>query len=236
MSPWPSALRNYATVEAISDFIPATRALLSQWIQSDPEHARYFGRLDRQLMKMGQEMRRKQRSDRLIRQIFLIAAFGAYVLELLDNAKAPSAIQWISDQDAMFDRYDGLAFDLAFLLWLVSRSSKANTPSPVPRLAFGLPGMDGVNQYAELIRLPDYLAGVLAELALPEMTFSHGKFQPVFEQVFVAAANNTVVQVAMEGAALVTRRLMFGTPRSAWQPLKAGAWLERGEARGQDGV
>lgn len=124
----------------------------------------------------------------------------------------------------MFDRHDGLAFDLAFLFWLVSRSSKNGNPGAIPHLSFGLPGMDGVNDYAELIRLPDYLAGTLADMALPELEFSHDKFPPIFKQVFVEASNNAVLQVTMSGDQVTTRRLGFGAQRSAWQSLKPGDW------------
>lgn len=219
-----SALRGYASVEAIKSFIPEARGLIQLWIENSPEHAGYFERLDRQLQHLGLEMARKQRSDRLIRQIFLVATFGAYVLELLDIAQAPATIGWISDRDAMYDRYDGLAFDLAFLIWLVSRSSKTDTPTAVPHLGFGLPGMDGVNEYAELIRLPDYLAGTLADLALPDLEFTHVKFPPIFTQVFVNASNNAVVQVLMNGSQMTTRRISFGAPRAAWQALQPGEW------------
>ena len=49
-----------------------------------------------------------------------------------------------------------------------------------PEFLFGLPEWDGKNEYAEFIRIADYLAGTLADIKLPEMTFSHAKFEPVF--------------------------------------------------------
>lgn len=218
------ALREYASAEVISAFIPAARDLIAQWVANNPDHAAYFLRLDRQLHQLSTEMNRKKRNERLIRQIFLVATFAAHVLELLDAVKAPTSIQWISDRDAMFDRYDGLAFDLAFLIWLVSRTSKSAAPAPVPKLAFALPGMDDVNDYEEFIRLPDYLAGTLADVSMPDLQFSHVKFAPLFTQVFVNSSNNAVVQIVAEREGVTTRRLGFGARRSAWQPLQPGQW------------
>lgn len=219
-----SALRDYFSSEDIKAFVQAARELVQGWIENAPEHADYFGKVERRLRRLSLEMVRKQRSDRLIRQIFLVATFGSYVFDLLDIAKSPKAVKWISDRDAMFDRHDGLAFDLAFVIWLVSRSSRPGNPGAVPHLTFGLPGMDGVNDYEELIRLPDYLAGTLADLALPKIEFSHDKFPPIFKQLFVEASNNAVLQVTMSGDQLTTRRLGFGAERSAWQSLQPGAW------------
>lgn len=219
-----SALRDYASSENIKAFVQAARELVQGWAENAPEHAGYFGEVDLRLQRLALEMVRKQRSDRLIRQMFLVAAFGSYVFDVLDIAKAPTAVKWISDRDAMFDRHDGLAFDLAFVIWLVSRSSRPGNAGAVPNMSFGLPGIDGINEYAELIRLPDYLAGTLADMALPVLEFSHDKFPPIFHQVFVKASNNAVLQVTMTGDRLTTRRLGFGAERSAWQSLQPGDW------------
>lgn len=218
------ALRGYATAEAITDFIPQARQIVAGWIDHNPDHAEYFERLDRQLRQLGDEMGHKRRNERLVRQIFLVATFAAYVFDLLDLAKAPSEVLWISDRDAMFDRHDGLAFDLGFFFWLLVRSGWASSSPPMPRLKFAAPGMDGETEYAELIRLPDYLAGTLADVALPDIAFSHDKFPPLFAQLFVEASNNAILQINQDGEALVTRRVMFGAPRSVWQPLQPGEW------------
>lgn len=213
-------LRSYATADAIAGFVPEARRVVGQWITNSPEHSDYLQHMDRRLKLLGAEMTQKRRNDKLIRQIFLVATFAAYIFELLDLSRAPAAVRWISDRDAMFDRHDGLAFDLAFFFWLVVRSDRWATSPPIPRLSFASPGMDGKTEYAELIRLPDYLAGTLADVALPEMVFSHDKFPPLFSQLFVDSSNNAVVQVLQDGEVLTTRRVLFGKPRSAWQPLQ----------------
>jgi hypothetical protein len=76
-------------------------------------------------------------------------------------------------------------------------------------MEFGQPGMDGLNEYAELIRLPDYLAGTLADMSLPELEFSHDKFPPIFSQVFVNARNNAIIEVLAERGGVTTSRIGF---------------------------
>lgn len=218
------ALRSYATTEEITAFVPEARRIVGGWIEHNPEHAAYFERLDRRLQLLADELGRKRRNEKLIRQIFLVSTFAAHVLELLDATKAPSEVCWISDRDAMFDRHESLAFDLAFFFWLLIRSGRAASSPPMPQMKFATPGMDGETEYAELIRLPDYLAGTLADVSLPEVEFTHDKFPPLFSQLFVEASNNAVLQVDFDGKALVTRRVLFGSPRSVWQPLQPGDW------------
>ncbi|MDZ4374368.1 MAG: hypothetical protein U1C74_23500 [Phenylobacterium sp.] len=217
-------LRDYITVEEVRGFVPGARELVQQWMQNAPKHAVYFGKLDGQLRKLGIDVNGKRPNMALMRQVFLAATFGAYVLEILDSAKAPAAIKWTSDRDAMFDRHDGLAFDLAYFFWLLIRSARTASAPPVPRLMFASPGMDGETEYAELIRLPDYLAGTLADVSLPDLGFSHEKFPPLFSQLFVEASNNAIINILMGEGRLTTRRLLFGSPRRAWQPLQPGAW------------
>jgi hypothetical protein len=57
--------------------------------------------------------------------------------------------------------------------------------------------------------LPDCLAGTLADIDLPTMTFSHDKFPPVFSEVFVNSPNNAVVELLCNKEQLTTRRIAF---------------------------
>ncbi len=81
-----------------------------------------------------------------------------------------------------------------------------------PEIAFATPGMDGVTEYAEFVRLPDCLAGTLADMKLPQMMFTHPKFPPVFNRLFVGAANNAVIEVITGPDRVTTRRIAFGEP------------------------
>jgi hypothetical protein len=82
-----------------------------------------------------------------------------------------------------------------------------------PEFLLGLPGWDGKNEYAEFIRIAVYLAGTLADIKLPEMTFSHAKFEPVFRNLFVNGPNAALVEVlAREGEGITARRLVPRVP------------------------
>ena len=96
----------------------------------------------------------------------------------------------------MFDRHEGIAFDLAWLFFQMMRRSKGGVIDlRRPQLQFATPGMDGVTEYSEFVRLPDYLAGTLADIKLPQMMFTHQKFPPVFNRLFVDTLNLSLIHI-----------------------------------------
>ncbi|MFA1677420.1 hypothetical protein ACDY97_33220 [Rhizobium mongolense] len=117
----------------------------------------------------------------------------------------------ISDRDAMFDKFDRVTFDLAFLYFQLLRMQTGKV-SYYPEILLGLPGWDGENQYNAFIRIPDYLAGTVADMTLPSMTFTHEKFQPVFDNVFVNAPNAALIEVLGNKEKITARRVGFSAP------------------------
>lgn len=203
-------LRDYILEEETRVFLADARELSMHWSKNVPANSAYWKAVEGRLEQMELEMRRRSRPQSLIRRIMLTAVFGATTLMLIHRQKLPQAIRWISDRDAIFDRHDGLAFDLAFILFTLMRSQEdLQQQSDHPMITFGLPGMDGEHMYDELIRLPDYLAGTLADIKLPQMMFSHRKFPPVFNSVFVNSPNNAVIELLGEGKRITSRRIAF---------------------------
>ncbi len=209
-------LRDYITDENIIASLPDLRELIALFKRDSPAAVPYFQLVDKRLAAFEQDMKRRNRNSSLARRIHLCAAFAAILFKHLDAQKAPAFIRWISDRDAMFDRHDHLTFDLAYIYFQLLRSMTSEVPDR-PRFEFGLPLMDGIKEYAELIRLPDYLAGTLADLTLPALEFTHNKFRPVFADVFVNSPNNAVIEVLGSQGKVTTRRVGF----SALSPLNA---------------
>ena len=167
-------LKNAIGVEEMKGLAGALQDVVREWAVAEPPNAVYYDALDQRLSLLVTELAGKRPSLKLLRQIFLVAAFAAVVLGMVNDAKSPLAIRWISDRDAMFDRHNGVAFDLAWIFFQVMRRNKGGVIDlRRPQLAFATPGMDGVTEYAEFVRLPDFLAGTLADMKLPQMMFTH---------------------------------------------------------------
>ncbi|EYR78490.1 MULTISPECIES: hypothetical protein [Rhizobiaceae] len=205
-------LRDYITDDNIRGALGDMREVVSQMVAMIPERSSHYREVDKRLSSFQTEMKRRARNSNLARQILLCAAFASIVCRHLAVKKKPKFIRWISDRDAMFDKHDKVAFDLAFLYFHLHRMMNGHDALE-PQFLFGLPGWDGKNEYAEFIRAADYLAGTLADIKLPEMTFSHAKFEPVFHSLFVNGPNAAIVEVlARDGGGLTARRLVPTAP------------------------
>lgn len=216
-----SLLKDAISVDEMKGLTEALREVVRGWAVAEPPNATYYGTLDRRLKLLATELVSKRPSLRLLRQIFLVASFAAIVLGMVNDWKSPLAIRWISDRDAMFDRHDGVAFDLAWIFFQMMRRSKGGVIDlRRPQFAFGTPGMDGVNEYAEFVRLPDFLAGTLADMKLPQMMFTHRKFPPIFNRLFVDTLNNAVVEIVTAPDRVTTRRIAFGEPPAGASSLR----------------
>ncbi|WFR97504.1 hypothetical protein [Rhizobium tumorigenes] len=201
-------LRDYMTDNNIRGAIEDMRAVVAEMIVLIPEKVGHYREVDKRLKSFQTEMKRRSSNSNLARQIFLCAAFASVVCRHLAQKKRPKMVRWISDRDAMFDKHDKVAFDLVFLYFHLYRMMNGQDALE-PEFLFGLPGWDGKNEYAELIRIADYLAGTLADIKLPEMTSSHPKFEPVFQNLFVNGPNAALVEIlAREGGGVTARRLV----------------------------
>jgi hypothetical protein len=84
-----------------------------------------------------------------------------------------------------------------------------------PKFIFELAEETGAHRFDELIRLPDCLAGTLADMNLVTREFTHPKFNELFDGIFVGAMNNAIIQVLGKGNELTTRRLVAPSPHEA---------------------
>lgn len=204
-------LRDHITLEAMIDHVMGMRQTLAEKAAAEPPNAEYYQAVDNRFVLLQKELKSKNPPLSLLRKMFLTATFAAFVFRTLDE-KSPLALTWITDRDAIFDRYGGITFDIAWTIYQVMRldqNSAVDISRPLFR--FGSPGMDGKKEYAELIRLPDLIAGVLADIRLPRIMFSHQKFPPVFNRLVVDSENHAIVELVASARAgsITARRLKF---------------------------
>jgi hypothetical protein len=65
-------------------------------------------------------MSRPTFNETLMRKILLTGLFGAAIVNLLKKNSTPTKVLWVSDRDAIIDKYDGFAFDLILCLCNIS--------------------------------------------------------------------------------------------------------------------
>lgn len=210
-------LRDYLRVEDMTDFIPDIQNFIGTLRQNSPVDPSYFDQMLTRFDAFEKDLSRKQFNAKLARQIHLASAFVATIFHIVNQATGAGYLRWISDRDALIERYDTVVYDLAHLYFiLLSSTSSDSAPDAyghvllkVPEIRFELPEKTGKHRFDELIRLPDYLAGTVADLDATDMSFSKDKFAVVMKNVFVNSINNWIVQVFSDGEKIVARSIQF---------------------------
>lgn len=212
-------LRNYLRLEHMASFIPDVRVFIEQLRQNSLVDPAYYDEALPRFDAFGKDLARKQVSEKLARQIHLASGFAATMFHLVSTATQAADLRWISDRDALIERHDGVVYDLAFLYSILMEAHETSAEPDEqgrlllnnPRVRFELPEKCGQHRYDDLVRLPDYLAGTLADLDTNTMSWSKQKFGQVLQHVFVNSPNNWVVQMSSTADEVVARSAQFRT-------------------------
>lgn len=203
-------LRDFITDDNIHGFCVGLRELIGEWSDDPGVDRPYWQRIDKALGEFADEVKRKKFNAKLARQVLLTSTFAAFLFLTLNKLKEPAFLRWVTDRDATFEKYNEVAFDIALMLFLIVRHQSGNVKDPnKPQFIFAYPFMDGKTDYAEHVRLPDYLAGLCADIKLPSMEFTHTKFEKIFGTAIINSTNNVVLQILGNPEKITARRLTF---------------------------
>ncbi|WP_338679949.1 hypothetical protein OPV09_27275 [Janthinobacterium sp. TB1-E2] len=213
-------LRDYLRVEDMASFIPdaceLVRALRTNSPASSSVNPGYFDEVLRRLGIFEKDLGRKQMNEKLSRQIHLASGFAATLFYLVTNATGAGYLRWISDRDKLIEHNDTIVYDLAYLYFILMSSSRTglirndqgNLILDLPKTLFELPEKTGQHRFDALIRLPDYLAGTLADIG-PDMSYSKEKFREMLLGVFVDSPNNWLVHLTSNGERISARSVQY---------------------------
>lgn len=213
-------LRDYLRVEHMASFIPDVCALVEMFRKNSPSSASlnpvYFEEVLDRLRIFESNLARKQLNAKLSRQIHLASGFAATLFFLVTQSTHAGYLRWISDRDKLIEYNDTVVYDLAFLYFVLMSSgqpdlapnAQGNMILDLPQIYFELPEQTGQHRFDSLIRLPDYLAGTLADIS-PDMYCSKDKFRQMLHTVFVNSSNNRVVQLTSTGEQISARYVQY---------------------------
>lgn len=210
-------LRAYIRTDNMAAFIPDACEMLVSWRDHSSVGPQYFEQAIRRLRLFGKDLARKQVNEKLARQIHLTAAAVAVTFHVVNKSTKAGYLRWISDRDALIERYDTVVYDLAFYYWLLLEArysgqepdAEGKLMLKVPEVQFETPEPTGKHRFDEMVRLPDYLAGTLADLEFDTMSFSREKFSTVLHNVFVNNQNNWIVQLLSDSEKVTARSALF---------------------------
>lgn len=208
-------MKDYATKENMEEFLSYFRDFVSEVDKNSSFDDGFTSSVLKRSYEFERDFKSKNINLRLSRQIYLVAVFASLVFYYLNRSKKPSHIKWISDRDAINKRYDGFIYDLSYFLFLSEMSQEVNgkdgTITLLHKPQFIFPVKDELEdcKYDELIRIPDYLAGTLADLNMNTGEFTKDKFYTVFFDSLVESKNHSVIQVYGNGERLSSRRIGY---------------------------
>lgn len=213
-------MRDYLQVEHMASFIPDACELVETLRQNSPASTlldpAYFDEVLHRLRTFERDLARKGLNAKLARQIHLASGFAATMFYLVSNATSAGYLRWISDRDKLIEHNDTVVYDLAYLYFVLMASTQpglvpnaqGNLILDLPKTFFELPEKTGPHRFDALIRLPDYLAGTLADIG-PDMSYSKDKFGEMLHGVLVDSPNHCVVQLTSAGERITARYVQY---------------------------
>lgn len=213
-------LRDYLRVDQMANFIPDACELVKSFQKNSPVSANldpmYFDEVLKRLEVFEKDLSRKQLNAKLARQIHLASGFAATLFYLVTQTTQAGYLRWISDRDKLIEHNDTVVYGLSYLYFILMSSrqpdlipnEQGNIIINVPKITFELPNKVGENRFDALIRLPDYLAGTLADIGT-DMSYSKEKFGIIFDNVFIKSSNNWIIQLTSNDERISARSVQY---------------------------
>ena len=172
-----------------------TKAMIAQlihWCETTPEAKDTYVKQIKNFQSLEVELNKNSPNLSVIRDIEIIATLVSYLICEMSMVKELEIVGWFSDRDTILSYMKGrienpIVFDLIsiYTFGLSEKQGIAKRPS----LAFGIPEESGVMWYDELNRLPDYIAGAIADYNIENNTVSKQKIQDIIEGAIATNAN-----------------------------------------------
>jgi hypothetical protein len=209
-------LKETLSRETMSQQLQDLRKLIPSWRENSPGQELYFDNLGKKLAEILHKSNAKGFSWKLLRKIFIVSSIAAALTQELSKVKGAPMVYWISDRDAIVEKFDGVALDLMFaFLCLLSLGNDHATQSTqvrmldVPMIKFNTSKKNTIDDFEELIRVPDFIAGIVSELNGRDVEFCHTKYDKLFYDGLVDSPNHSIIAMDEEPGDLYIRRIKY---------------------------
>lgn len=205
-------LSSYAPISEIISGLEEINALAGVMAEKSRQDGAYFSDVEKRIKDFVNDLRGRGNA-KLARQVFLVAAYAAVVMDYLDLAVEPSNVSWVSDRDAMLKKSDGIIWDIASIMFYLIKGGRFSTEDCVndlieePKIFHIIPEERGANYLDPLIRMPDYLAASASDVNLHTFEFSHQKLRDIGVACFTESSNCVLCALSWTGSGFLVRRL-----------------------------
>lgn len=167
---------------------------LKHWCETTPEAKDNYLKQIRNFKSLINKLKRNSPNLSVIRDIEIVATLVSYLITEMSLAKELEIIGWFSDRDTILNYMKSntanpVVFDLVdlYTFALSENQDKLNRP----KLAFGVPEETNAMWYDEFNRIPDYIAGTIADYDILNNAVSNLKFKTIIEEAI--ASNEKVL-------------------------------------------
>ncbi len=203
------------STQKIQDLLQELGELTIQMGENVPETARYWQSVRSRIELFRQDSFRRGFNQKLGRQLLLTSLFESIISFQLWLFNAEPHIAWVSDRDAIIDRYGGVVYDLAFIYILLQQSEVLVKPSNESyklvdgsKFHYVTPEKAGAVFFDELIRIPDYIAGTLATQPFKSQQ-SKEKHKDIVLNSIANSSHHAVIELLANKEMVTARRLKY---------------------------
>lgn len=132
------------------------------------------------LKQFRSDVAKKTSNLKLMTDICLLSLLTAYIMYLLTK-EGMTEVAWMSDRDKMVEAYSEIAFTLCQLNYLAVCVKNEVPTKEVKNITY-FTTSKGIS-YVDLVRIPDYLAGTLADWSKESPAVSKEKFVGILKYV-----------------------------------------------------
>lgn len=177
--------------------IDKTAKMLDEWCNNTPSEADYFKGIKKKLNKTKNELSKKSNNYILFRDVTLISLLAGYLTYMFTKIGKAKMFGWFSDRDRLVDAYNKLAADL-FVINHHALCERDSIDSSITQIVFGVPETDGKVWYDEMNRLPDHIAGTLADWNIENNSTTKSKFISMLEDCIADNPYLIILRLVLE--------------------------------------
>lgn len=159
-----------------------TIKMLNLWCGNTPGNANYYREIMKKAGLAKAELSKTSANYNLFRDVVLVSLLAGYVAYMFTKFAEAKIFGWFSDRDKMIDAYGNMA-NFLFGLNHHGLCEKNGIDSSQTKIVVGVPDTDedGNVWYDEIIRLPDHIAGTLADWDIENNLSTKTKFIRMLE-------------------------------------------------------
>lgn len=199
--------------DQIENFIEHINSDIQNWISDNPEASEYINDFKKKINIFREQKKAKSFNWKLMRKIFIVSSIASVIIYEISNLNKAIAIKWVSDRDGIAEKFDSITIDLTFISYVYLLSDFGSVPvidlTFAPKLLFVTSKKGTEDDYDELVRIPDFIAGTVASIKNTNAEFNNFKYYPVYFGTVVNSYNHAIIAIDDKYNDFYIRRMLF---------------------------